>query len=167
MRGLTDQCARCRLKQFGANIKFDKGQPQRFAPFQRFAIALHCRLVGRRSVGVEAHLVAIFAAQQLVAGDAINLAHEIPQGNFNAGDAAAFTPPVAEFFEGAEDHINVAGILAEQHALELERIFAVTSVAHLAQAIDALIRVNAEDGVVIVAGNHGNAHVGDFEVGRL
>jgi hypothetical protein len=40
-------------------------------------------------------------------------------------------------------------------------------IAHLAQAIDALVGVDAEDGVVIVAGDHGKAQVSDLESRRL
>jgi hypothetical protein len=64
----------------------------------------------------------------------------------------------------AEDHIDVAGVLAQQHALELERVLFVAGVAHLAQAIDALVGVDADDRVVVVAGDHRDANVGDLEV---
>ncbi len=42
----------------------------------------------------------------------------------------------------------------------------VAGVAHLADAVDALVGVDADDRVVVVAAHHRHAHVGDLEFGR-
>ena len=50
----------------------------------------------RRRVGIQADAVAVLAAQHLVDGDAVRLARQVPQGHFDAGDAAALPAVVAE-----------------------------------------------------------------------
>src|SRR6266511_2096688 len=154
------------FKQPRPDVELDKGQPERFALAHRRGVTFSRRFLGRGRVGVEAHPVAVFAAQELVARHAIDLAHEIPQGNLDARDAAALAPPVAKLLDRAKDHVYIARILAKQNALELQRILLVAGVAHLAEAIDALIGVDANDWVVVVAGDHRDAHVGNFEVRR-
>ena len=71
---------------------------------------------------------------------------------------------MAELFNRLEDHVHIARVLAQQHALELQRILFVAGVAHLAQPIHALVGVDAQDGIVVVAGHHGDANVGDLQV---
>ena len=73
-------------------------------------------------------------------------------------------PQFAEVLDRVEDHVHVAGVLAEQHALELQRVLAVAGVAHLADAVDALVGVDADDGVVVIAADHRHAHVGDLQI---
>lgn len=65
-----------------------------------------------------------------------------------------------------EDHIDIAGVLTEQHALELQCVFTVSGIAHFAQAIDALVGVDADDRVVVVGGDDSDADVGDPESAR-
>lgn len=88
------------LQEFGANVELDEGQAECLATLQCFAVAFGSRFVGGGGVGIEAHFVAIFAAEQLVAGHAVDFAHEVPRCNFETGDSAAFTSPVAKFFHG-------------------------------------------------------------------
>jgi hypothetical protein len=88
------------------------------------------------------------------------------QRDLDAGDAAALAAPVAELLDRAEDHVDVAGVLAQQHALELQRVLAVAGIAHLADAVDALVGVDADDGVVVVRADRRRSQVGDLEVGR-
>src|SRR6187401_1746567 len=40
-----------------------------------------------------------------------------------------------------------------------------SGVAHFADAIDALVGVNADDGIVVVARNDGEAHICDAQIG--
>mgnify|MGYP000550190900 CR=1 FL=1 len=68
--------------------------------------------------------------------------------------AAALAAPIAILFDGPENHVDVAWVLAEEHALELERVPGVARVAHLADAVHLLIGVEADDRVVIVRGDH-------------
>ena len=163
---LADGAALDLLEERGQDVELDEGQTQLLAPHDALHIALG-RGFGRRGrVGIDAHLVAVLAAQELVAGHAVHLAHQVPQRDLDARDAAALAAPVAELLDGAEDHVHVAGVLAQEHALELERILRVPRVAHLADAVDALVGVDAHDRIVIVAAHHGQAHVGDLEIGR-
>ena len=70
--------------------------------------------------------------------------------------AAALAPPIAILLDIAENHIDVARVLAQQQALELERVLGMTGIAHLADAIHALVGVDADQDVVILGGYAGN-----------
>jgi hypothetical protein len=102
----------------------------------------------------------------LVAGHAVDLAHQIPQRDLDARDTATLPACAAELLDRPKDHVDIAGILAQQHIFELERILFVAGVAHLADAVDALVSVDADDRVIVVAGDHRDAHVGDLQVAR-
>ena len=104
-------------------------------------------------IAVDANLVAVFAAQHLINRNAIRLAGQIPQRDLDAADAAALARMIAELLHAAEQLFNIAGVFADQTALQHFRIDAVAAVAHLAQADDALIGVDLHQGTV-----HGRAN---------
>ena len=81
-------------------------------------------------------------------------------------DASALATPVAELLHGAEDHVHVARVLTEQLALELQGILLVSRIADLADAVDTLVGVDAQDGVVVVAADHRQTHVRDLQIRR-
>src|SRR4029079_3657269 len=72
----------------------------------------------------------------------------------------------AELLDRPKDHVHIAGVLAQQHAFELERVLFMAGVAHFAQAIHALVSVDPNDWVIVVACDHCDAHVGDLKVAR-
>ena len=72
-------------------------------------------------------------------------------------------PPIAVAAQGREDHVDIAGILPEQHVLELQGVFGMAAVAHLAEAGDALVGVDPDDRVVAAADHHRDPQIGDPE----
>ena len=163
--GTADEQARCIDKDARCEVELDEGKAHFPAAQHPLRIALGCGSFWRGCVGVHAHLVTILAAQELPAGHAIDLTHQVPQRNLQTGDAAALTTPVSKGLDGAEDHVYVAGVLAQEHAFELQRVLLVPRIAHLAQAINALVGIQADDGVIVVGGHDRDAHVRDFELG--
>jgi hypothetical protein len=74
----------------------------------------------------------------------------------------------AELLDAAEQAVDVAGVLAEQPALEHQRVGGAGAVPHLAEPHDALVGVDLEQrrgerG----ADDFGHPHVGDAKLGRL
>src|SRR5215813_10410671 len=69
-------------------------------------------------VGIEARLVAEFAAQHLIGRNAVSLASQIPQGHLNAAYAAGLARRRSELFNLAENLVHVAWVFAEDARLE-------------------------------------------------
>jgi hypothetical protein len=86
------------------------------------ALAENLRVVGFGGVGVAADAVAKFAAEHLVYRHVISLARQIPQRHFQGAHASALARRTAELLDLAEDFINVARVLAQNAALQFERI---------------------------------------------
>jgi len=59
---------------------------------------------------VSADFVAEFAAEELIDGGVVGFAGEIPEGHFDAADAAALAGVEAELFDFAEEFVDVAGV---------------------------------------------------------
>ncbi|MBA7631074.1 hypothetical protein ES703_38601 [subsurface metagenome] len=53
--------------------------------------------------------------------------------------------------DGAKDHLGIAGIPSQEKALELQRVLLMPRVAHLADAVDSLVRIDTNDEATIVA----------------
>ena len=72
---------------------------------------------------------------------------------------------VPELLDFAEQAVHVAGIFAEQAALEHQRILGRGQVTHFAPTANALIGVDADNAKVpMIPPYRSNAHVGDFEI---
>ena len=109
-----------------------------------------------------------FSPQQLIEGDAVGLSRQIPQSNFNAGDAAALTGMAAKLLNPPEELIHVAGIFPQQTALEHEGIGAAGSVPHLAVAYDPLIGIDLQERAVLgSAVDVSDPDVGNFQLGGM
>ena len=119
-------------------------------------------------IAVDADLVAELAAQHLVNRDVVGFARQVPQRHFHSAHAAALPRVAAELFDLAENPVDVAGVLAENPALQLQRVILARAIADFAQSIDALVGIDADDG-----GGHRNSphhhdpHVGDLQIGRF
>ena len=121
----------------------------------------------RVGVAIDAHLVAELAAEHLVDRHAVGLAGEIPQRDLDRRDAAALPAVAAELLDAAEQAVDVAGVLAEQPALQHQRVGGAGAVAHLAEPDDALVGVDLEQRRgERRADDLGHPHVGDAKLGR-
>ena len=120
-----------------------KVKPQVHALLEALAHLGAARLVGV-GVAIDAHLVAELAAQHLVDRHAIGLAGEVPERDLDRRDAAALPAVAAELLDAAEQPVDVAGVFAEQPALQHQRIGGAGAVADLAEADDALVGVDLE-----------------------
>ena len=82
--------------------------------------------------------------------------------------AAALATVVTELLDLAEQAIDVAGVFAQQTALEHQRVLGRRQVTDFAPATDTLIGIDADDAErPVVPADGGDAHVGDFEVARV
>jgi len=163
----ADQRARRPVEEARRQVELDEGEAHGPALHHDLDIALRRLVARRRRVAIEADLVAIFAAEQLVAGDAIDLADEIHQRDLDGADAAGLAAVAAIALDRLEEVIDVAGILADQEMLEAKRRVGMGAVTHLAEAVDALVRVDPEDRVVAMPDNGRDADIGDLELRGL
>ena len=108
------------------------------------------------------------AAKHLIGRDVPRLARQIPERHLDGDDAAGLPRVAAELLQLAEDLVDAAGVLAEDAALEKERIGLTRAVADLAVARDALVGVDADDRTGHRGADDGRkAQVGDLQLRRL
>ena len=118
-------------------------------------------------IAIHADLVPEFAAQQLIQGHAVGLARQIPQGNFNAADAAALPGMAAELLDLAENFIHIAGVLTQNAAFEHQSIGLAGGVPHLAVACDPLIGFNFQNRAALGrAVDINESHIRNFQIRR-
>jgi hypothetical protein len=129
---------------------------------------LFLRILALRRVSIEPHTIAELAAEHLPAGDAPGLSGKIHQGHLDPAHAARLTRVMAELLDLAKHFIDAARVLAEDAALEEERIDLVRSVAHFAPPADALIRIDSNQRACKRgARDDGDAHIGNLQSRRL
>jgi hypothetical protein len=106
--------------------------------------------------------------RHLADGDVVGLAGEVPQGHFDGADAARLARVVAELLDPAEQPVDVAGVLAEEAALQHEGVVLAGAIANLAQAVDPLVGIDADQRTRHGRARHGgHAKVRDLQLGRL
>jgi hypothetical protein len=149
-------------EQADSEILLQVGNPRVHAGLQSRRLLL--RIGCLRRVRVEPHVIAELAAQHLPARHAPRLARQIHQRHLDAADTAGLPGVVAELLDLAEDLVDVARVLAEDPALEDQRIGLAASIANFAVPRDALVRVDPDErhrhGR---ADDHGHAQVRDLE----
>ena len=85
-----------------------------------------------------------------------------------AAAPAALPRLTAELLDLAEYPVDVAGVLAQDAALQHERVVPARAVPHLAEAVDALVGVEADDGAGHRrTGDDQHPHVGDLQLRRF
>ena len=118
-------------------------------------------------IAVHANFIPEFAAQQLVQRHAIGFARQIPQGDLNAADAAALPGMPAELLNLAENLIYIAGIFAQNAALEHQSIGLAGCVPNLAISGEALIGFNFQNRTAFGrAVNIDETHIRDLQIRR-
>ena len=150
-----------------AEIHLEEGVAERHALLQPLA-GLRAARLARVGVAIHAHPVAEFSAEHLVDRNAVGLAGEVPERDLDRGDAAALPAVPAELLDAPEQPVDVAGVLAEQPALQHEGEGGAGAVAHLAEADDSLVGVDLQQrGRERRADDLGDPHVGDAKLGRF
>ena len=97
-----------------------------------------------------------------------SLAGQIHQRHLDAAHAAGLPRVAAELLDLAEDLVDVAGVLAEDAALEHQRVGLAGAVAHFAVADQALVGVDADQRTGHRrADDDRDAQVGDLQLRRL
>src|SRR5581483_4824778 len=116
-------------------------------------------------IRINTNLVTPFAAEHLEDGDVIDLAGNIPERHLHCAHAAGLASVAAELRDFLEEIVDAQRILAEQSAFEHHGILRAGDVAHFAQAIDALIGVNADERARARPrlDDHRVAHIGNLE----
>src|SRR5262249_40482554 len=132
--------ARDIFHQVDPEVHLEPGEALLLALLQ--PLAVNDQIVRLRGIGVAADLVAKLTAERLGNRHAIRFARQVPQRHLNRTDAAGLPAVAAELFDLTENFIDVAGILAQDAALEEQRIGFAGAVAHLAQAVDTLVGVD-------------------------
>ena len=148
-----------------AEVHLEEGKTHLHALLQRLAHGLTGVLAAHVGIAIDADLVAELAAQHLVDGHAIGFARDIPEGQLDATDAAGLASMMAELLDAAEDLVDVAGVLAQDAALEHQGIALAAAIAHLAIAHQALVGVDLDQRAGHGGADVGDAHVGDAQFG--
>src|SRR5471032_2855207 len=146
--------ARHILDEVDSQIHLQPGEALLLAQAQPLSVDL--RVVRFGGVGVASDAVAELAAEHLVHGYVVDLAGDIPHRHFDGADAAALPRRAAELLDPAENLVHVAGVFIEDAAFQHERVVLAGAIAHFAQAIDALVGIDADDGA-----RHGRAADGE------
>ncbi len=165
---LLQKAARCGERagdihqELDAQIHLEEGKALRHARLESLAHVASAGLgVG---VAVDADPVAELAAQELPDGDAPGLARDVPERDFDARDAAALPRHAAELLDAPENLLHVAGVFAEDAALEHGRVSPAGGIADFAVAHNALVGVDLDQRAAFRrAVDVGKTHVGDFK----
>ena len=126
------------------------------------------RVVRFVGVGVDPDSVPKLAAQHLVDGHVVHFAGDIPESLFHRDHAPRLPPVEPKLFDLVEEIRDVERVLVQQAALQKQRVGGAGAVADFAQSVDALVRVEADDGARAWSGFHhrGHAKIGDPQRGR-
>ena len=121
------------------------------------------------AVGVQAHAVAELAAEQLINGHAQRLADQIKQRDVDARQRRDDVPRQRAVEDVAasdflEEHVPVHRVFADEQRLHVvqQQRDAAAAVNALANARDALIRLDLDERVPAVTAHDGGCQVGDF-----
>jgi hypothetical protein len=114
-------------------------------------------------VAVEPDLVALLVADQPPCRHAVNLAGDVMQRHVNSRESAAHAALPGERADRPQDRLDLQRVPAKDVRLQDQGDALDAGVAHLAEAIDALVGVDADDRVVVVGGDAACAHVGDLQ----
>ena len=128
------------------------------------ALGIDLRVSRLRRVGVNSNFVAELPAEHLKDRHVVGFAGQVPQRHLDAGDSAALPRRPAKLLDLAEQPVHVARVFVEETALEEERIGGAGAIAHFAQTVNVLVRVQAQDGPLPL--DHRHAQVGDFQLRR-
>ena len=132
------------VQKLDAEIHFQKRETLRHALFQGVAHVCTRVLAVYVGIAVNAHLVAPFAAEQLIHRHAVKLADNIVKRHFHARYAAALTGMSAELFDSFEQFFYVERVFADEAAFEHFRIRCARRVAHFAVTHDVAVCVDFE-----------------------
>src|SRR3954454_7010053 len=108
-------------------------------------VPLFLRGIALRRVGIEPDSIAGLAAEHLPARYAPGFAGEIHHRHLDAAYASGLACWGAELFDLAKDLVDVAGVLAENAALEEQCVGLARAIADLAPPDQALIRIHADN----------------------
>ena len=155
------------FKQIGADIYLDPCETAVLALLGDGRKLLWRVCFGR--VRVDADLVAPLAAEQLVDGDVVDLSDDVPERHLHRDDTAGLARDAAELRDFLKEEVDVERVLAHDAALENHGVLIVGHIADLAQTVHALIGIDANDRARTWPGflDHGVAHVGDLQLGRV
>ena len=152
-------------QQADAEVHLEEGEAHVHALLERKTHVVPGVLAVNIGIGIDAYLVAVLAAEHLVKRHAVCLTRKVPQRDLDTGHAAALTGVPAELLYFVEDLIDIAGVLADDAALEHEGVGLARSVAHFAVADEALIGHNLHYGAALGSvGDIDKAHIGDLKL---
>ena len=105
----------------------------------------------------------------MVAMTASRFAGDIPQCMLNGAHGRAIWLERAALADLQHHPFDVGGVLTDQSVAKMQHPWLEVSLGklHLAEAIEALVRVDPQDRVVVIGRHHRQPHVGDAQLGRF
>jgi len=132
------------------------------------AVCEDFRVIRFRGVCIAADLIPKFPAEHLIRRHVVDFAGDIPQRHLYATDATPLPGMAAKLFNFAEYFVDTTGILAEDDALQHQRVVLAGPVPNFSEAVHALVGVDSNNRAAHRRADYGgDTHVGDLEVGRL
>src|ERR1019366_6578678 len=123
-------------------------------------------VLGLRGVAVNAHAVPVLGAEEPVRRNAIDLARDVVQSHVQGAVPAAEPALIGEVADTVQDRRDTERVLPHDVRFEDQRHPLVARVAHFAQAVHALVGIDADDGVVEVGRDADRPHVRDSQLAR-
>ena len=151
-------------QQADAQIHFKEGEAHLHPLFERQAHVVPGMLPVHVRIAVYADAVPETAAQELIHRDAVRLPRQVPQGDLDAGYAAALPRMPAELLDLAENAVHIAGVFPQDAALEHQGVCFARRVSHLAIAHQALIGIQLHQRTPLGrAVDIHKTHIGDLQ----
>ena len=132
-------------QQADSEVHLQEGEAHLHAFFQRFAHGVAVIVLPVRvRIAIDADAVAKLAAQHLPERNAPGFSGEVPERDFNTRDTAPLPGRTAELFYLVEQPVNIAGVFAEEAALQHQGVCLAGGVSHLPVSDKALICINLQ-----------------------
>ncbi len=148
--------------QAGAEVHLEEREPLLLALTQPLGEDL--RILALVRIAVNANRVAVFGSDQPPRGHAVDLARNIVQSHVDGTVATAHALLAGEVANAVEDRLDLERVAAYQMRFQDQGRAFPARVAHLAQAVDALVRIDADDGVVVIRGHENGADIRDLQL---
>jgi hypothetical protein len=145
-------------------VHFEKSEPQFLT--RDHALGIDFRLGAFIGVAIAANAVAVLRADEAPCGHVIDFSGDIVQSHIEGAESTAEAALAGEVANAVEDRFDLEGIAADDVGLQYESHALIARVADLAQAVNALVGVYLNDGIVVIGSNADGTHVGDAQLTR-
>jgi len=147
--------------ELGVQVHFEERQAHLLALAHALRIDLGILVIGR--VGIDSDAFAHLWPEQAVGGYVVYLASNIVERHVHRTVSAAHASVIGELPDAPQVAFDIQRIAAHQVRFQDESDSFDARIPHLAQPVDVLVRVDADDGVIVVGRHAAGAHVRNLQ----